>query len=300
MKNSKMLIIVTVLLTLSWLKLSLFAQDNLKVLTLSDRVGSEITREERDLFNLFQEYNDFYSAIIYEKDEKLCEVIISRKENETVSDTVVTISKRYFFRLQDFVNNYESFKAGEYTFSNLSDGSQMANKFSAKHFDGNGVSIIELKSGDQIEGELISVRNNTLVLLKDNYNFDEEYYGEYKENLMVIENQKIETIIMEGSSYTFPGILLGALSGFGLGYLVANSGNKETKKDFGEAMGDAIGGAITILGIAILGGIIGGIIGGGTSESDIQFNPESQRDLLYLKELAYYSKEEPEFLKSKN
>jgi len=284
----KSLFVITVL-TYSQL---MFAQASSKVLILSDRVGSPITKEQKEYFNLFQEFSDFQSAVIYEKDKKLCEIHIILEDSETNYDTVYTISKKYFQRLSDYIDNYEVFKTGHYVLGTLSEKSPLGEIT----FTGSGNVIVKLGDESEIQGELISVRYESMIISTGYYEFSEEDFEEQKEELLIVPYQEIDKIILEGKSNFLPGLGYGVLGGAALGAILGFASGDDPPNQF---LSFSASDKAVILGVlfAGVGLVIGGIIGAATPESDLEIEPSNPGNILNLKQFAKYPKEEPEFLR---
>lgn len=147
-----------------------------------------------------------------------------------------------------------------------------------------------LKDGTTITGELLSVRENSLVVYTKTYN---DSISAHLSDVSIIKNEEVLSVIQKGKSKISKGIGYGLLIGAGTGALI------------GFASGDDGGGFVSfsagekaVFGGVLLGsaGLIIGIIWGSISSTrDISVIPLPDNDYSILKIYSRYPQNEPEF-----
>jgi len=140
-----------------------------------------------------------------------------------------------------------------------------------------------LKNRDVVSGELLSVRQNSIILCQE-YSAREEELSNLTYPISMISNNDIKQLTIVGSSWIWEGIAAGAFAGGLTGMLVASEGL--------EVMAGLVIG--TWIGLTA-GWIIGYAIS--TEEYVLEEIPPSY-NWSTLKQLARYPDEEPEYLKS--
>jgi hypothetical protein len=140
---------------------------------------------------------------------------------------------------------------------------------------GREVSML-LHDGRQMSGELVSVRDSTMVI----HAGDTQY--------VVIKNNDIKSITVRGTS-TYPlwlglGSFVGVVSGAIIGREIAI---------FNQGYGASIGGLVG----AGCGLLVGTIIASATSTEDIGIDSLTKKDLVRLKLLSRYPENESEYIK---
>lgn len=151
--------------------------------------------------------------------------------------------------------------------------------------------VLLLNNKTEIEGELLSVRDSALIICTE-YSATEEELANSVYPVILVRNNEIQEITIEGNSYVWWGIGIGYLTGAIIGYLLGQTG----------ATNDNTDQAFSGLGGGILGGLIGLAAGGGigyafsTEEFVLQEIP-SGYDFYFLKPFARYPDTELEYLK---
>ena len=150
--------------------------------------------------------------------------------------------------------------------------------------------IVLLKNGSEIYGELLLVSQSDIIL-STQLSAAEEDLVNFKFPITTIQQEQIEELTFEGSSYILAGLGLGTLTGIGAGLIVAASSNPT---------GDFAGLAY-VFGFALgflVGSIAGSIIGNAVSTDDIVFqNIPQGYDFSAFKPLSRYPGEVPDFMK---
>ena len=107
----KMLIVGMVILFQTTL---CFAQDSSKIIILSSKVGTSIDSEERDYYKLFQTYDDFNEAVIYQGTDSLFYYKITFFEDGSLKDTTFIISYGLMINWAGRIEHFELLKKGDY------------------------------------------------------------------------------------------------------------------------------------------------------------------------------------------
>ena len=155
---------------------------------------------------------------------------------------------------------------------------------------------IMLRSGQEVKGELLSVREKSLVVTKVNDVSDWEL-TDHPEFIAAVSGQDIQKVIIKGKSHVLGGMGIGLLAGTLGGVIIGGSAGKTdntTVNSISQPM-FAAGGAV----IFGLGGLlVGALIGGASSKGGEEINADSLQDLFYFRQYARYQENEPEFLKT--
>ena len=150
---------------------------------------------------------------------------------------------------------------------------------------------LSLMKGQEINGELLSVRDSTITLSSKHPTTENELRNRTYP-ITTVQYDEIQKITIEGSNYVWTGLAIGVAVGTGLGLIIGSI-----------IQGDASGyaGLITpgsgVIGF-LVGAIVGPIIGYESSNEEfiLQEIPPGY-DMTFLKPLARYPDEEPEYLR---
>ena len=151
------------------------------------------------------------------------------------------------------------------------------------------VSIL-LKSDNVLTGEMLFITDSSMTICTE-YSATEKELVELTYNILIVKNNEIKELTIEGSSYVWLGIAAGAVGGGVLGALIIQPEHKTTTEEaFAKIGGFALG--------AFLGSIAGGVIGYNLSDETyvLQEIPHDF-DWSILKSLSRYPDREPEYLK---
>jgi len=152
---------------------------------------------------------------------------------------------------------------------------------------------LSLMNGTEINGELLSVRDSTFTLSTKHsateYDLANRVYP-----ITTVQNDEIQELTIEGSNYVWTGFGIGIVAGTGIGLIIGRIIE-------GEPSGDYAGVVTAFSGFVgfIVGAIVGPIIGyeSSTEEFILQEIPPGY-DISFLKPLARYPDEEPEYLRA--
>ena len=151
-----------------------------------------------------------------------------------------------------------------------------------------------LINGEEISGELLSVRDSSIALCAT-YSATEEELASLKHPISIIETDGIREFEIAGN--TFPrwiGAGIGFVAGTTAGILVIND-LKETSTE--ESIDKALGSCCLVAGLTTLPVVIGRLL---STEDVILSDIPSGYKFLPLKSLARYPDEEPVYLKAIN
>ncbi|HYF02969.1 MAG TPA: hypothetical protein VEC36_06305 [Patescibacteria group bacterium] len=155
---------------------------------------------------------------------------------------------------------------------------------------------IYLKDGKQKMGELLSVRDSLVSILKKHIEYDEDI-ASYPQHVEIALIRDIERVRLE--EYDVSGAGKGAAIGAGIGGaigMIAVSDNSYAghRPETGEYIGAAAGGAIA-------GAFYGFIIGWATamimSEDEEMVLPSATKGLLRIQEYARFDEREPRYVR---
>jgi hypothetical protein len=266
-----------------------------KVVILSPRVGSVIDAAERQRYELFPEIRGFDRAVFLQTPEKTYYAKVMYIEPDGArGDTTLQYSEDTLLVLAERVDHFEGLRQKTYQMgeepaklrvaeSELGFGGGVAGQ-------GEGADVaVVLRSGQKIEGELVSVRESSLLIATPT------------ENIIPIRDANVSHVIVQGNSHELVGAGVGLVSGLLIGGLVAamEIESSEREGDFGGAFRWAFGGAVVSVGLgAVAGTLVGTGIGAAASQSDIEVSLDVPAERSALKKLARYPDKEPEFLKA--
>ena len=92
-----------------------FAQDSVKVIILSPRIGAKLDRQGRDYFQILMRVNDFESAVFYQSTDKRCYAKISLRPNfGPPKDTIVFYPVGYLINISEKIDHFEDLLEGRY------------------------------------------------------------------------------------------------------------------------------------------------------------------------------------------
>ena len=152
---------------------------------------------------------------------------------------------------------------------------------------------LSIKNGEEINGELLSVRDSTITLCTK-HSATEEELAKLKYSITTVRNDEIQELTIEGSSYVWNGLFIGIGAGTGIGVIIGLIIEADSRGDFK---------GYKTIGLGMIGFITGAIAGPlvgyslSTEEFILQEIPPDY-DFSLLKPLARYPDEEPEYLRA--
>ena len=154
-----------------------------------------------------------------------------------------------------------------------------------------------LKDGTEIYGELLSVRDSSIIICTE-YSASEEELANGLYPIISIKIQEIQKIKVEGESEFWVGAGYGALIGVAVGIgLGLALGDDDCRHCIANPTAEDKAIIFSFL-LFFIGAVVGGIVGNANSTDDVVFqNIPQGYDFLGIKQLARYPDKEPEFLK---
>lgn len=158
---------------------------------------------------------------------------------------------------------------------------------------GKGVKVL-LNNGQEIEGELLSVRDSSLVIstLEDS---DIKDLSTQTAGLIAVRNQDIFHVILKGRSNILKGMGLGTLIGGGFGGFLGLASGDDPPGWFSFTAGEKA--AMGAIAFGAVGFLVGTIAGVASSSGDEIVEPLLNQDFSSLRPIARFPDKEPEFLK---
>ena len=156
---------------------------------------------------------------------------------------------------------------------------------------------LTLKDSTEITGELLSIRENTITIC-EYYSASNADLAELKYPVIVLNNDDIKVLVIEGSNNLGSGIAIGALAGaaFGAAFAALIVVSKQDDFDPGPASSYYL---VMVPGGFVVGALFGAARGAGTSVEEIVLRDIPPRyDFSIMKPLARYPDEEPDYLKT--
>jgi hypothetical protein len=264
-----------------------------KVVILSSRVGSVIDGAERTRYQLFPDIKGFDRAVFLQTPEETYYAkIIFIEPDGARRDTSIQYSEDTLLVLAERIEHFEGLRQKTYQIgeqpakirvaeTELGYGGGVAGR-------GQGADVaVILTNGQKIEGELISIRDSSLLI------------ATATGNTIPIRDTNVSRMIVQGNSHVLVGGGVGLLSGLLIGGLVAGMEieSLEREGDVGGAFRWVFGGAGVSVGLGALAGTLVGVgIGAAASQSDIDVSLDVPAERSALKKLARYPDNEPEFL----
>ena len=262
------------------MSLRVFGQEQRKPFQLSRFIGDTLHAAEREYYGLFHKVIGFQAAVFYlNADSSLdAEVFFTDygKESITVGRQSITLSS-----LQNYLIEKDKVRIKE----------QEANAADV---------VLFLRNGQKLKGELLSVRDSSIVLSKP-------FRGLKNDSTIClsafsVRSQEIEKVIIVGKSRVLSGMGYGALVGAGAGIVIgiADGDDPPCPPDAWVCFPRYSAGAkafIAGFGLGVLGTGIGAIVGAVSSTADKEIEPRENYDFSALKPRARYSAFEPEFLR---
>ncbi len=253
-------------------------QEQDKPIVVSPLIGDTLDVAEREHFGLFPNLKGFEWAVFYLNPDSSLKVKASLLEDRARRDTMIA---RY--RTLTALQNHIGLVAQK----------DVEVGFKA---EGREVTLI-LKDGTAITGELLSVRDSSLVVDVLNRAWEVDVPSHSK-GIVVVRNHRVQSAVIKGKSNVLKGMGLGTLIGAGSGAIVG-AARGDTPRTFpyggtSTAREKAVAGAI---GLGAVGFLVGTVVGLISSSRDKDVEPLLNQDFSSFRPVARFSEEEPESLK---
>jgi hypothetical protein len=289
-----------------------YAQDSDYVVVLSPRIGSVIDAAKRERYDLFPGIKGFDRAVFLQTPEKMYYArIMFIGPDGARRDTTVRFTEDTLLVLAERIEHFEELKQNTYHIGERPAKIQVLERrfrpevAAAPPTQGTDV-VVLLTTGQEIEGELVSVRDSSVLIATEDEDVPSALSTGVK-GILGIKDTMISHVTIEGNSNVLLGMGLGFLGGTVAGGVIgANSYTPAPPPaDFGGALAYAFGEPIAhggaIAGGMLIGALVGtaagAAVGAATSKSDIDVNLDVPAEQSALKKLARYPDKEPEALK---
>jgi len=158
--------------------------------------------------------------------------------------------------------------------------------------DGAKVTII-LKSGDEITGEFLAIKESTIIIAK-NLHINDKNLELDSLNVLPLNIKDISKIKIHGKSYLLDGMIIGTIAGISIGTLVSyDPRGWETFESNYDAYGPGFKGIILC---ASGGALLGALAGATAPAGDKEISIKNKYDLFSLKQYTRYKDNIPKFL----
>jgi hypothetical protein len=294
-----------------------YAQDSDKVVILSPRIESVIDAAKRERYDLFPGIKGFDRAVFLQTPEKTyyARIVFIGPEG-TGRDTMVQYSEDTLLVLAERIEHFEELKQKTYHIGERPAKIRVLERrfkpevAAAPWTQGTDV-VILLVSGQEVEGELVSVRDSSVLIAVDRESIPPGLPPPIQ-GILAIKDTLVSHVVVEGSSHVLLGTGLGLVAGVvGGGAIGAASYSPQpppNPKGPFEAIGVAVAypfvegaraGSYVVGGMligAVVGALVGAGVGAATSKSDIEVNLFVPAERSALKKVARYPDKEPKAL----
>jgi hypothetical protein len=282
-----------------------------KVVILSPRVGSAIDAAERERYELFPEVRHFDRAVFLQTPEKTYYAkIMFIGPDGAGRDTTVQYSEDTLSVLAERIEHFEELKQKTYHIGErpakirVVERELRPKEEAAQWTQGTDV-VVLLTSGQEIEGELVSVRDSSVLIAAESGRIPPGLPAQVH-GILAIKDTMVTRFVVQGSSNVFLGMGLGLLGGIVVGGAIGAISYSPPARPEGVVAAivwpyveqTSLGGAITdgmLIG-AVVGTAAGAVVGAAASETDIEVGLSVPAERSALKKLARYPDKEPEFL----
>jgi hypothetical protein len=274
-----------------------------RVVILSLRVGSVIDAAERERYELFQGIKGFDRAVFLQTPEKTYYARIMLMGPDGRKETTAQYTEDQLKALAEQIEHFEDLKEGKYRMGDQPAKIQLAESAMTRTEEAatprtrgaEGVNVVLLlTNGQEVEGELISIRDSSVLIVVEDQNVPRAL-ATGVQGILAVKDTMISHVIIEGSSRVLLGIGLGLYGGGLVAAAVAPRPSSEDPLVKGVQEMDR---AVRVVLAALAGMIVGGVIGASASESEIEVSLSVPAERSALKKLARYPDKEPEFLQA--
>jgi hypothetical protein len=159
--------------------------------------------------------------------------------------------------------------------------------------------VVYTRSGEKVCGELLSVREDALLIASEKYIPGSHFFGGMG-YVRPIQFSEVGNVVIEGRSYRSGGAVVGAVAGGIVGGVIAHrsgdgGGRSGYRRWSGSSFfrwhfpfGDELGGAV--IGASV-GGLLGYAVGSAASTEDVVIAPEH---IASLRSMARFDRAEPD------
>ena len=255
------------------------AQNDISPYVVNDFIGDTLSQEERDYYQLFPKIEGFQYAVFYLNPDSSLNAEVKHLVEGHSRDTLI--------------QNYRSLKSLNYHIyarNALENGiPDTAFKFEAPVYSKGAEVYAYLHDGRETSGELLSVRKNSLLILKPECDDN----SKNPECISKINTSEIDKLVVEGSSNVAEGLVLGLVASIAVSAIIYQSNHQSSS--FGPGINEGTLDAMIIATVCCVG--LGTVIGILTSTPDEVIEPFSKYEISGLSTYSRYQSNEPNELK---
>ena len=154
--------------------------------------------------------------------------------------------------------------------------------------------VLLLNSGSEVSGELLSVRENAILIARTSGTTD-EVLERFPDAISVVPYESVQKVTIDGNSYVLLGLGLGLVTGVAVGFAVAPDAHEDNSP--GQLV-DGINSTYSVSIGGLIGLALGTVVGAAASTGDNEMETSTFKSPYSLKPYARYQEDEPEFLKA--
>ena len=280
----KILIFTTLFLVITnFLGSKALAQKATTPYVVNPLVSDTLTLEERDYYLLFPQIEGFQWAVFYLNSDSSLNAYVNFQEDGISRDTLI--------------ENYKSLKSLNYHIyaRNALENKSYVMAYEDKNtkFDKGADVNVYMNNGLETSGELLCVRENSLLILKPECNEN----SKNPDCISKINTSEINKLIIEGNSNVAEGLVLGVVAALATGAIISQSNHhsyQSSSISFGGFDEETVA-SISIAAVCCIG--LGAVIGILTSTPDEVIEPFSHYNISGLSAYSRYQSNEPSALK---
>jgi len=260
-----------------------FAQNHIEPIIVNPSIADTLSLQERDYYLLFPKIEGFQWAVFYLNSDSSLNAYVNFQEDGISRDTLI--------------RNYKSLKSLNYHIyarNALEDGIPESTLNYTVRVHNEGAEVYAyLHDGRETSGELLSVRENSLLILKPECDDN----SKNPECISQLNNSEIDKLVVKGNSNVVEGIVLGVVAAIAVSAIIYQSNYQSYNSSsfgFGGPGEEAVV-SISIAAVCCVG--LGAVIGILTSTPDEVIKPFSKYKISGLSAYSRYQSNEPNELK---
>lgn len=223
--------------------------------TLSQRLGEDIDRDEREYFGLFPEIKDFGGARAFRQSTGGVAFFIEYGLPDSGRDTTLIVTAEVAEQLAAFIEHYEPICARKYSFDHGSI-KELAQLPAAICTTTRPVKVL-LQNGGVCTAQILHAQDSALMLWKGTDVYDWQTVGE---NVMSLPYHVIHAITIKENTMRKRGLTyarIGFLIGGAVGAIIGYAAGDDVKTDFGYTA------EMKAVYFCAKGALLGSVFGGG-------------------------------------
>jgi hypothetical protein len=255
------------------------AQNDILPYVVNDFIGDTLSQEERAYYQLFPKIEGFQCAVFYLNPDSTLNAAVKYYDDGMVKDTLI--------------KNYKSIKSLHYHIyarNALENGlPESALNYTEPVYREGAEVYVFMNDGRETSGELLSVRKNSLLILKPDCDDDLKN----PDCISQLETSEIDKLIIKGNSNLGWGIGLGLLTSVVVAGVIYQANYHSSSFGPGIDNETVVSISVSAAGCVILGAIVGIL----TSTPDEVIEPFSEDDIVGLRAHSRFIEKEPNRLK---